>query len=130
MESKLVIITALVTIAIGLPAKADDRQFSNRDRMVGLLTGVDCRVRKGDLTEEQASEVMKQFARENPELNAVYPWATTSEGSYKAWEAVKLLAPYMNSECDGINLSQEKVPGAIQASSSMTSLNCSSVGRT
>ena len=105
MKSKLPIIAALATIAIGLPAKADDTRFTNRFRMIGAMTYATCRVRKGDITEEQAREISKKYANKYPELNAAYSWAITS---YKALEAVQALVPHMNSECDEINLSEEE----------------------
>lgn len=99
----LLLLTALMVSA--LPAKADDTRFTNRFRMIGAMTYATCRVRKGDITEEQAREISKKYANKYPELNAAYSWAITS---YKALEAVQALAPHMNSECDDINLSEEE----------------------
>ena len=100
----LLLLTALMVSA--LPAKADDTRFINRAGMIGAITNVDCHVRKGDITEEQAREISKKYANKYPELNAAYSWAITS---YKALEAVQALAPHMNSECDEINLSEEEL---------------------
>lgn len=111
MKSKLVIITALVTIAIGLPAKADDTRFINRAGMIGAITNVDCHVRKGDITEEQAREIMKEYANKSSELNATYSWALSSD---KAWEAVQALAPHMNSECNDLTISEEEAQRLIK----------------
>ncbi len=102
MKSKLPIIAALVTIAIGLPAKADDTRTLNRAKVVGELTRADCAVRNGDITEEQARDRLQAYINENPDLNTAYSWATTSE---KGMDAVKVLVPYLTSDCD-LTLSQ------------------------
>ena len=105
MKSKLAIIAALVSIAIGLPVKADDTQFTNRKNAIGLLTGADCLVRNGWMTEEQTRELIQAALNNNPELNAAYSWATTSD---KATQAVQIMAPYMNSECNNLTISEEE----------------------
>ena len=105
MKSKLPIIAALATIAIGLPAKADDTRFTNRVRMIGAMTYATCRVRKGDITEEQAREISKKYANKYPELNAAYSWALSSD---KATEAVQIMVTYMNAQCNDLTISEEE----------------------
>ena len=87
------------------PAKADDTRFSNRLQMVGVLTSADCLVRKGEITEEQAGELIQVVLNKNPQLNDAYSWATTSD---KATKAVQTMVPYMNSDCNDITISEEE----------------------
>ena len=87
------------------PAKADDTRFSNRLQMVGVLTSADCLVRNGWMTEELTRELIQAALNNNPELNAAYSWATTSD---KATKAVQTMVPYMNSDCNDITISEEE----------------------
>ena len=105
MKSKLAIIAALVSLAIGLPAKANDTRFSNRLTMVGVLTSAACVVRNGEMTEEQARELIQEIVNANPDLNTAYSWATRSD---KATEAVQIMVPYMNSECNDLTISEQE----------------------
>ena len=105
MKSRLAIIAALVSIAIGLPAKANDTRFSNRLTMVGVLTSAACVVRNGEMTEEQARELIQEIVNANLDLNTAYSWATTSD---KAKEAVQIMVPYMNSECNDLTISEQE----------------------
>ena len=111
MKSKLAIIAALVSIAIGLPAKADDTQFANRLQMVGVLTSAACVVRNGEMKEEQARELIQGIVNNQPGLNAAYSWATTSD---RATEAVQTMVPYMNSECNDLTISEEEAQRLIK----------------
>ena len=54
---------------------------------------------------------MKEFIGENPELNATYSWALSSD---KAWEAVQALAPHMNSQCNDLTISEEEAQRLIK----------------
>ena len=99
----LLLLTALMVSA--LPAKADDTRFTNRFRMIGAMTYATCRVRKGDITEEQAREISKKYANKYPELNAAYSWALSSD---KATEAVQIMVTYMNAQCNDLTISEEE----------------------
>ena len=99
----LLLLTALMVSA--LPAKADDTQFTNRKNAIGLIIGADCLVRNGWMTEERTREMTQEIVNKSPELNAAYSWATTSN---KATQAVQTMAPYMNSECDNLTISEEE----------------------
>ena len=105
MKSKLPIIAALVSIAIGLPVKADDTQFTNRLEMIKMLTSADCIVKNDALTEEQASELIQEVVNDKPHLNAAYSWALSSD---KATEAVETMVIYMNAHCNDISISEEE----------------------
>ena len=99
MKSKLPIIAALVTIAIGLPAKTDDNPY-NRSVIIGALAALDCFAGKGEITEKQSRELMNKHVSENPQLDAAYSWALSSD---KAREALQAMAPHMNSDCEYTN---------------------------
>ena len=99
----LLLLTALMVSA--LPVKADETRLPYRAGMVSAIVAANCLVGKGDITEEQAKEIVKGFVNESPVLNAAYSWASTSD---QASKAVKALAPYMNLECDGVILSDDE----------------------
>ena len=99
----LLLLTALMVSA--LPVKADDQELGNRAHVIGALAATECLVRKGDMTEEQAKELMNVYVSKNPELDAAYSWATTS---LKAQTALQVLSPYMNAQCDGFSLSEDE----------------------
>ena len=88
-----------------LPVKADDTQLLHRSTVVGALAATECLVTKGDITEEQAKELMNVYVSKNPELDAAYSWATTS---LKAQTALQVLSPYMNAQCDSFSLSEDE----------------------
>jgi len=99
----LLLLTALMVST--LPVKADDTRLAYRAGMVSVIAAANCHVGKGDITEEQAREIVKEFVNENPEANPAYLWAKTSD---KASEAVQALAPYLDLECDNVTLSDDE----------------------
>ena len=100
----ILLLAALVMSSV--PVKADDTRLFHRSTVVGALAFTECLVRKGEITEKQAKELMNEYVSENPELNAAYSWSLTSD---KVSKAVQALVPHMNSECDEINLSEEEL---------------------
>ena len=105
MKSRLAIITALVTIATGSPVKAEDTQLGYRAHVVGAMASAECFVRNKGFTQEQVDDLLKDYINNHPQLKLAYSWATRSP---KAKEALQVLRPYMASDCDDINLSDEE----------------------
>ena len=72
MKSKLVIITALVSIAVGLPVKAVDTRIDTRSQVVRALASAECLVKYGHFTREQVYEMIQLYINDNPQLSAAY----------------------------------------------------------
>ena len=61
MKSKLVIITSLVSIAVGLPVKAVDTRIDTRSQVVRALASAECLVKYGHFTREQVYEMIQLY---------------------------------------------------------------------
>ena len=105
MKSKLAIITVLVTIAIGLPVKAEDTRIKNRAQVVGALADAECLVKYGKLPKEKVYEMIRFYINDHPQLIAAYSWALVSP---KAKTLVKKLLPYQGFDCTGLMLSEQE----------------------
>ena len=102
MKLKLPIVAALVTFAIALPVKAEDNS-RNKAEVIGAWAALNCSIEKGIFTHELGIQAMQELIDENPNLINAYIWASISP---KAKEALKELAPHVNSDCDDFTLSE------------------------
>ena len=105
MKSKLVIITALVSIAVGLPVKAVDTRIDTRSQVVRALASAECLVKYGHFTREQVYEMIQLYINDNPQLSAAYSWALVTP---TAKALVKELGPYVGFDCRGLIFSEEE----------------------
>ena len=53
MKSKLIFVTAVVTITVGLAVKAEDTVIDNRAELVGFLAAEQCHRNNGLITQEK-----------------------------------------------------------------------------
>ena len=97
MKSKLVIITALASIAsTGLPLQAQRTQTMNRLEILSHITVAQCYINKGRATEERGDEILDETVQEFPYLKTAYQWAINSDN---ARAAVKAMVPYLGGNC-------------------------------
>ena len=99
----ILLLAALVMSSV--PVKADDTRLLHRSKVVGALAFAECLVRKGEITEKQAKELMNEYVSENPELNAAYSWSLTSD---KVSKAVEALVPQSSSDCGELTISEDE----------------------
>ena len=106
MKSKLAIITALVSIAIGLPAKAVDTRLSNRLELIAFLSYAECYVKTGMYSKDVVDKQFQSLLNASPRLNAEYLWGSTSP---KVKQVLQELSPHMNSQCDNYTISDDQL---------------------
>ena len=98
MRSKLPIIVALASVAIGLPLHAQTLQQHYRAAIISTIATAQCNVIKGFISEETAHELIEATVEEQPQLRPAYLWAVKSDN---AIAAVDGLASTLGAYCQG-----------------------------
>ena len=98
MRSKLTIIAAMASVAIGLPLQAQTQQMMNRVEIIISIAVAQCLINAGNITEETAAEILDEIVQEKPHLKPAYSWAANSNN---ARAAVEGMAPKFGPNCKG-----------------------------
>ena len=106
MKSTFAIIAVLVSIAIGLPVKAENTQLGNRLELIAFLSYAECYVGTGMYSKEVVDKNFQSLLNVNPHLKAEYLWASTSP---KVKQVLLELSPHMNSKCDDYTISDDQL---------------------
>ena len=109
MQSKILIIAAMASVAIGLPLQAQRTQMQNRSRIIGVMAVAQCHLNAGDITEEAARQVAQDVVEDKPYLKPAYSWAINSSN---AKAAIDGLAPTLGANCNS-EVSDEVVENLI-----------------
>ena len=98
MKSNLVTITALVSIAVGLPVKAEIQQLDCKPCAVGYLAAAQCSVMNGLNSQEGVDELIRNHLKKKPYFTQSFSWASqTPEGRAAVQATASLLK---SDDCD------------------------------
>tara|TARA_B100001093_G_C26228087_1_gene759026 strand:+ start:171 stop:581 length:411 start_codon:yes stop_codon:yes gene_type:complete len=107
LKSKLPIIAALVSIAVGLPVKAEIEQLDCKPCAVGYLAAAQCSVKNGLNTREGVDELIRNHLKKKPYFTQSFSWASqTSEGRAAVQATASLLK---SDDCDVSEDFDEKI---------------------
>ena len=109
MRSKLPIIAAMASVAIGLPLQAQTQQMMNRVEIIISIAVAQCLINAGNITEEAARQVVQDVIEDKPYLKLAYSWAINSSN---ARAAIDGLAPTLGPNCNS-EVSDEVVENLI-----------------
>ena len=98
MRSKLPIIAAMASVAIGLPLQAQTQQMMNRTEIITTIVVAQYHINTGNITEKTAHEIVKEILQEIPHLKPAYQWAINSSN---AGAAVEGMAANFGPNCNG-----------------------------
>ena len=114
MKSKLIFVTAVVTITVGLAVKAEDTVIDNRAELVGFLAAAQCYINNGLMTQEKSDALTRDYLNAKPALKSEFAWVQSSPD---AKAAIQAILPYFTSDCKELKTTEEfdeKLPSYFQ----------------